>query len=80
MKEEDLINLSTDELKEKEKSDRTNAFILAGLVLILLAFSIYDLIKTKEFSTMLVIAIALSAVVLSKYRGIRIMRKELNRR
>jgi hypothetical protein len=73
MKQESLSNLSLDELKTKEKSLKTAAGMLSGMMVVMLAVGIYMFFQ-KGFSVFSVLPIAFFPLVgglVAKIKGVR---------
>ena len=76
MKQESLSNLSLDELKTKEKSLKTAAGMLSGMIVVMLAVGIYMFFQ-KGFSVFSVLPVAFLPLVGGLFAKIKEVRSEM---
>ncbi len=76
MKQESLSNLSIEELKTKEKSLKTAAGMLSGMMIVMLAVGIYMFFQ-KGFSVFSVLPIAFLPLVGGLFAKIKEVRTEI---
>jgi len=76
MKQESLSNLSLDELKTKEKSLKTAAGMLSGMMVVMLAVGIYMFFQ-KGFSVFSVLPVAFLPLVGGLFAKIKEVRSEM---
>ncbi|MFY0688237.1 MAG: hypothetical protein JXQ90_13780 [Cyclobacteriaceae bacterium] len=77
MTKEELKETSTEELTKRHKNIKMNTTILAVLVITVLVTVTYEITQTNEFNPLVVVAIALSTVLMRKYRMLRMLKEEL---
>lgn len=80
MKKEDLIDLSDEELQQKEKNTKTLISIFIPLVLLLLYFEIDAYYKGKGIMPMSIITICAIGGLVSLLPDLRKIKQELKKR
>jgi mannose/fructose/N-acetylgalactosamine-specific phosphotransferase system component IID len=79
MKNENLNEISTDDLKKKEKVTRLITSVFIGMLSLLFVLSIYITIK-KGFTPLFVVALALFPVVTLNLKNLKNIRDEIESR
>ncbi len=74
-----LKELSTADLEKKYKTTATVTYTLAGMLIVLLALAVY-LSFRDGFNALIVVPIALSTIVMTNLRTIKLMKAELAKR
>jgi len=74
-----LKELSTADLEKKYKTTATVTYTLAGMLIVLLALAVY-LSFRDGFNALIVVPIALSTIVMTNLRTIKLMKAELAER
>ncbi|OBS12354.1 redox-active disulfide protein 2 [Elizabethkingia miricola] len=79
MKNENLSELSTDDLRKKEKVTKLITSVFIGLLTLLFVLSIYITIK-KGFTPLFVVALALFPIVTLNLKNLKNIRNEIDSR
>ncbi|GEM_PF-1298141 len=74
-----LKELSTAELEKKYKITATVTYTLAGMLIVLLVLAVYLSVR-DGFNALVVVPIALSTIVMTNLRTIKLMKAELAER
>lgn len=72
----DLKEFSTEDLEKKYKTTAVLTYMLAGMLIVLLGLGTYLSLK-NGFNAIVVVPIALSAVVMTNFKTIKLMKAEL---
>lgn len=71
-----LKPLSTEDLEKKYRTTATLTYILAGMLVALLALAVYLSLR-DGFNALVVVPLALSTIVITNFRTIKLMKAEL---
>lgn len=74
-----LKELSTEELEKKYKTTAALTYTLAGMLIVLLVLAVYLSVR-DGFNALVVVPIALSTIVITNLRTIKLMKTELAER
>ncbi len=74
-----LKELSTAELEKKHKTTAALTYTLAGMLIVLLVLAVYLSVR-DGFNALVVVPVALSAIVITNLRTIKMMKAELAER
>lgn len=74
-----LKELSTEDLEKKYKTTSALTYTLAGMLIVLLVLAVYLSIR-DGFNALVVVPIALSTIVMTNLRTIKLMKTELAER
>ena len=71
-----LKKLSTADLEKKHKTSAALTYTLAGMLIVLLALAVYPSVR-DGFNALVVVPVALSTIVITNLRAIKLMKAEL---
>lgn len=74
-----LKELSTEDLEKKYKTTAAVTYTLAGMLIVLLVLAVYLSVR-DGFNALVVVPIALSTIVITNLRTIKLMKQELAER
>ncbi len=74
-----IKELSTTELEKKHKITATVTYTLAGMLIVLLVLAVYLSVR-DGFNALVIVPIALSSIVMTNLRTIKLMKAELAER
>lgn len=74
-----LKELSTEDLEKKHKTTAALTYTLAGMLIVLLVLAVYLSVR-DGFNALVVVPIALSTIVMTNLRTIKLMKTELAER
>ena len=80
MKQEELKQLSTEDLKKKIKDGKFGTNLLFGIVIALFLAVLYRMVANGEFYSMILVPLALLITVFANYKQIKAMQQELDQR